>query len=148
MSGCLWFCLGLNFRVEMAGLSGRAGRSFRNCFALNSNLLHTGVALYLNIFFRFVGYLPLSYAISTLSFLPRTDAARSSVKRVTDLLSGSNNRSSPARLVFIRPAIAVFVSLRRFISRSMRGGVRNRKIHAFFGMNSCARLLMSGVRHK
>ena len=30
----------------------------------------------------------------------------------------------------------------------LRGGLRNRKIHAFFGMNSCARLLMSGVRHK
>ncbi len=45
------------------------------------------------------------YANSTLSFFPRTNATRSRVERVTELFAGSNNRSRPARLVFMRLAI-------------------------------------------
>ena len=53
---------------------------------------------------------------STLSRRLSAVAAFSSVPIVTDGLSGSSSRSSAARLVFIRVAMATFVSRRRFIS--------------------------------
>ena len=75
---------------------------------------------------------------STRSLFPRTDAARSSVERVTDLLEGSINRSSPAQLVFIRLAISVFVSLWRFISRSIWNVITRLTAVASTACSSCS----------
>jgi len=78
------------------------------------------------------------YANSTRSFFPRAEAARSSVERVTEVFAGSNNRSSDARLVLIRLAISIFVSLRRFISRSIWNASTRFTAVASTVCNSCS----------